>query len=91
MMALEFLDKMSDDELLQVRARTDELLKSRDAERKAKALEDARAIRKEAEEKERAVLASVGLPYKPATSKKRKAPRAKRAGGETAATKKRAG
>jgi hypothetical protein len=83
-MTLEFLDKMSDDELLQVRARADELLKAHDAERKARALEDAKAIRKEAEAKERALLASVGLPFKAATPRRRRVGSGKHGGGDGA-------
>jgi len=92
-MTLEFLDKLTDDELLRVRARAEELLRQHDAERKAKALEEAKAIRKEAEAKERAVLASVGLPFKAATPNRRRVRRGKHGGGDGAATKpqKRAG
>ena len=92
-MTLEFLDKLGDDELMQIRTRADELLKKHDEERKAKAMADAKAIRKEAEAKERALLASVGLPYKAATPKRRRTVHAKHGGGDGASGKaaKRAG
>lgn len=92
-MMLETLDKMNDAELLQVRTRADELLKKHDEQRKAKALADAKAIRKEAEERERALLASVGLPYKATTPKRRRNLRGKHGGGDGASGKavKRAG
>jgi DNA-binding protein H-NS len=68
-MTLESLDKMNDEELLQVRAKADELLKSHDAERKAKAIADARAMRAKTESDARALLASVGLSFKAVTAK----------------------
>ncbi len=91
MMALEFLDKMTDDELHQIRARTDELLKARDADRKAKAVAGAKALKEKAEAEARALLASVGLSLKAVTPKRRKAAKTRRSGGETAPAKKRAG
>jgi alpha-ketoglutarate-dependent taurine dioxygenase len=52
-MKLETLDALNDNELQAVIARSEELLKNRDDDRKAKALSEARAL-----------LASVGLSFK---------------------------
>jgi DNA-binding protein H-NS len=61
-MKIDTLDALNDSELQAVIARSHELLKSRDEERKAKALSDAKAL-----------LASVGLSLKDVASKAHKA------------------
>ena len=66
------LEKLSDEELVQLRAKAAELLKQRDTERKQKALEQARKIKEKADEEARAVLASVGLGPKAVTPKKKR-------------------
>lgn len=82
-MTLESLDKLNDEELMQVRARAYELIKQHDAERKAKAIADARALKEKWEAETRAVLATVGLPLKTVMPKKRRTP-AKRGDNATA-------
>jgi len=77
-MTLESLEKLTDEELVQVGARTAELLKQRDTDRKNKALEQVRQMREKANAEERALLASVGLGPKAATQKKRHAAGKKR-------------
>lgn len=66
------LDKLTDDELNQVRARAAELLTQRDTDRKDKALAEARKIREKAEADARALLAAVGLGPKAVESKKKR-------------------
>ena len=72
-MTLEFLEKLSDAELNDVGTRVDELRKARDAERKAKAVADARALREKAQCEARELLAAVGLSLKAVAPKKRRA------------------
>ena len=79
-MTLEFLDKMTDDELVQVRAHTSQLLKLRDADRKKKAVADARALKEKAQSQARELLESVGLSLKAVAPKKRRAPQPKHGG-----------
>lgn len=67
------LEKLTDEELNEVRAKALDLLNRRDTERKDKALAEARKIREKAEADARALLASVGLGPKAATSRKRRA------------------
>jgi hypothetical protein len=90
-MTLESLDKMNDEELLQVRARAGELLKSHDAERKAKAVADAKALKEKAQLEARALLASVGLSLKAVAPKRRRAGHGKHGGGDATPLTKRAG
>jgi len=81
-MTLESLDKLNDEELLQIRARTFELLKLRDGQRKKKAVADARALKEKAQADARALLASVGLSLKAVAPKKRRASVPKHGGGD---------
>lgn len=64
------LDTLSDDELRAVAAHVNELLKTHDDERKAKALADAKALKAKALADARAVLASAGLSLKDMGAKK---------------------
>jgi DNA-binding protein H-NS len=64
------LDALKDEELREVIARANELLKAHDEERKAKALADARALKAKALTDARAVLASAGLSLKDMGTKK---------------------
>lgn len=73
-MTPESLEKLTDEELVQLRERAAELLKERDTDRKNKALEQVRKIKEKAEAEARALLASVGLGPKAAAPKKRNAP-----------------
>ena len=84
-MTLEFLDKLSDQELNDVSVRVVEIRKARDAERKAKAVADARAIREKAQVEARELLAAVGLSLKAVAPKKRRASVRKHGGGGQAA------
>jgi len=79
-MTLELLEKMTDEELQLVYARATELLKARDAERKKKAVADARALKEKAQADARALLATVGLSLKAVAPKKRRAARVKHGG-----------
>ena len=79
-MTLELLEKMTDEELQLVYARATELLKARDAERKKKAMADARALKEKAQADARALLATVGLSLKAVAPKKRRAARGKHGG-----------
>jgi hypothetical protein len=76
-MTLESLEKLSDEELRQVYARATELLRQRDAERKKKAMADARALKEKAQSQARVLLESVGLSLKAVAPKKRRAASAK--------------
>jgi len=88
---LETLDKMNDAELMQVRTRADELLRKHDAERKAKAVADAKAITEKAQADARALLASVGLSPKAVRPKHKRVRSGKHGGGDGAKAAKRAG
>ena len=79
-MTLELLEKMSDEELQLVYARATELLKARDAERKKKAVAEARAMKEKAQAGARALLESVGLSLKAVAPKKRRAASPKHGG-----------
>jgi hypothetical protein len=68
----QILDTMTDDELRAVKTRAEELLKLHDNERKAKAVEEVRALNAKAQADARALLASVGLSLKAVTGKSRK-------------------
>ena len=81
-MTLELLEKMTDEELQLVYARATELLKARDAERKKKAVADARALKEKAQADARALLATVGLSLKAVAPKKRRAARGKHGAGQ---------
>ena len=72
-MTKESLEKLTDDELVELRARAAELLKERDTERKEKAMEQVRKIREKAEAESRALLASVGLGPKALAARKKRA------------------
>ena len=72
-MTPESLEKLTDEELVELRARAADLLKARDVERKDKAMAQARTIREKADAEARALLASVGLGPKAAAPKKRRA------------------
>ena len=67
---LDSLSALSDDELREVGARVNDLLKEHDEERKAKALADAKALRAKALADARAVLATAGLSLKDMGAKK---------------------
>ena len=79
-MTQEQLLNMTDDELRAIRSRADELLKAHDDERKAKAVEGARALNAKALADARALLASVGLSLKAVAGKSRKHSRAYKGG-----------
>jgi H-NS histone C-terminal domain len=68
-MTQETLERLNDNELGEVIARAQALLKTRDDERKAKAIADARAMRAKTESDARALLASVGLSFKAVSGK----------------------
>jgi hypothetical protein len=61
MITADMLGALKDDELHWIINHSQELLKKRDAERKAKALADARALQAKAQNEARALLESVGL------------------------------
>ena len=86
-MTLESLEKLTDEELVQLRARAAELLKERDADRKNTALAEARKIREKAEVDARALLAAVGLGPKAVESKKKRGAGRKRGKPEVKAPK----
>lgn len=71
MISTSTLDALQDDELKSVIEQSEGLLKQRDETRKAKALDDARAIEAKALEAKRAVLASAGLSLKDLGAKRR--------------------
>ncbi len=79
-MTHELLDNLTDDELRAIRSRADALLKLHDDERKAKAVEQARALSAKAQADARALLASVGLSLKAVAGKSRKHSRAYKGG-----------
>jgi len=79
-MTPELLEKMTDEELQDLHARAVELLKTRDAERKKKAVAEARAMKEKAQAGARALLESVGLSLKAVAPKKRRAASAKHGG-----------
>jgi DNA-binding protein H-NS len=58
------LDALQDDDLRGTKSLIDEILQKRDKARKAKALEQAKAIDARALEEKRAVLAAAGLPLR---------------------------
>lgn len=64
MIKLDLLDALTDNELDQIEAYSQVLKKRRDDERKAKAMDEARAIQDEALKKAEAVLAIAGLKLK---------------------------
>jgi len=64
MISIATLDGLQDDELKTVIGQCEGLLKRRDEERKAKAIEDARAVQAKALSDARAVLAAAGLTLK---------------------------
>ncbi len=68
------LDALQDDELKSTQGLIDQILKKRDDSRKAKALEDARAIELRAENEARAVLAAAGLTLKDLNGNGKKKP-----------------
>lgn len=68
------LDALQDDELKTTQGLINQILKKRDDSRKAKALEDARAIELRAEHEKRAILASAGLTLKDLNGNGKKKP-----------------
>jgi hypothetical protein len=66
------LDALNDNELREVINHSENLLKKRDEERKAKAIADVRALRAKADNDARTLLESVGLSLKSLTGKGKK-------------------
>ena len=64
MISTSMLEGLQDDELKSAKSLIDEILQKRDDDRKAKALEDVRAIDARALNEKRAVLAAAGLTLK---------------------------
>jgi hypothetical protein len=64
MISATMLDELKDDELRTTQGLIDDILRTRDEERKAQALENARAIDARALNEKRAVLAAAGLTLK---------------------------
>jgi hypothetical protein len=66
------LDALNDNELREVINHSENLLKKRDEERKAKAIADVRALRAKTENDARMLLESVGLSLKHSSAKSKK-------------------
>ena len=64
MISIATLDALQDDEIRTVIGQCESLLERRDEEKKAKAIEDARAVQAKALDEARAVLAAAGLTLK---------------------------
>lgn len=84
MISTTMLDGLQDDELRSTRTLIDEILHKRDDERKARAIEDAKAVKAKALADARAVLAAAGLTLKAlGGSVRRKSPKSPYLGGHT--------